>query len=94
MRDFKGRITALQIRLHNPLYGNRYRWLSTPKTATLKLQPQNENPLAIFHPNNPAKGIALAEGVGVKPYLTSQRLDLLVLGAAGGQWATSPRDFQ
>ena len=94
VRDFEGRITALQIRLHNPLYGDRYRWLSTPKTATLKLQPENENPLGVFHPNNPAKGIALAEGVGVKPYLTSQRLDLLVLGAAGGQWASSPQLFQ
>ena len=93
VRDFEGRITALQIRLHDPLYGNRYRWLST-KTATLKLQPENENPLAVFHPNNPAKGIGLAEGVGVKPYLTSQSLDLLILGAAGGQWASSPQLFQ
>ncbi len=93
VRDFEGRITALQIRLHDPEDGNRYRWLSTPKTATLKLQPQNENPLAVFHPKNTPKGIALAEGVGVKPYLTSQRLDLLVLGAAGGQWASSPQLF-
>ncbi|NET61049.1 MAG: hypothetical protein F6K47_34465, partial [Symploca sp. SIO2E6] len=36
------------------------------------------------------QGIALAEGVGVKPFLVSQRLNLFTIGAAGGQWASSP----
>ncbi|OKH35807.1 hypothetical protein NIES2101_37370 [Calothrix sp. HK-06] len=91
VRDFDGNITAFQLRLHNPEDGNRYRWLSTPDRATLKLQPEDENPLAVFHPIGDCKGIAIIEGTGPKPYFVSQRLGFLTIGAAGGQWLGSPK---
>lgn len=92
VRNFDGRITGLQVRLHNPKDGNRYRWLSTPQNATLKLQPDNENPLAVFHPpGDKPYGIALVEGTGAKPYFVSQRLNLVTIGAAGGQHLSSPK---
>ncbi|NJL78629.1 MAG: hypothetical protein HC917_06810 [Richelia sp. SM2_1_7] len=82
----------MQLRLHTPIDGNRYRWLSTPQTATLKLQPENENPLAVFHPpgGNP-EGIAIVEGTGAKPFFVAQRLNYLTIGAAGGQWLGSEK---
>jgi len=92
LRDFEGRITGLQVRLHNPQDDNRYRWLSTPRQATLKLQPEDENPLAVFHPQDgKPEGIAIVEGTGCKPFFVSQRLNLLTIGAAGGQWLGSPK---
>lgn len=91
VRDFDGNTTAFQLRLHNPEDGNRYRWLSTPDRATLKIQPEDENPLAVFHPTGECKGIAIVEGTGPKPYFVSQRLDFLTIGAAGGQWLSSPQ---
>lgn len=92
LKDFEGRITGLQVRLHQPQDGNRYRWLSTPQTATLKLQPEHENPLAVFHPPSEKPfGIAIVEGTGAKPYFVSQRLNLVTIGAAGGQHLSSPK---
>jgi Origin of replication binding protein len=91
VRDFDGQIGGLQLRLHNPSDGGRYRWLSTPDRATLKLQPEDENPLVVFHPDGEVKGIAIIEGTGAKPYFVSQRLDLLTIGAAGGQWLGSEK---
>lgn len=92
LRDFDGRITGLQIRLHNPQDGCRYKWVSTPQNATLKVQPENENPLAVFHPpGEKPYGIAIVEGTGCKPYFVSQRLNYLTIGAAGGQWLSSQK---
>ncbi|WP_026736218.1 hypothetical protein [Fischerella sp. PCC 9605] len=92
VQDFSGRIVAAQLRLHNPVDGNRYKWLSTPSTATLKVQPEDELPLAVFHPpSGKPSGIAIVEGVGAKPFWVSQKLNYLVIGAAGGQWLSSPK---
>ena len=38
--------------------------------------------------------IGICEGTGAKPFLTSQRLGIPVIGAAGGQFASSPLTFQ
>ena len=89
IRDFDGRIVALQLRLYNPGDGGRYRWVSTPEqTLALLVEDNLENPLAVFHPAKP-RGIALLEGTGAKPFLTSRRFNLLTIGAAGGQFAVS-----
>ncbi len=77
---------------------NRYRWLSG-QGQTLHLfpegcKPEGELPLAVFRPEGKPEGIALAEGTGAKPFLVSQRLNLLTIGAAGGQWASSPELFR
>ena len=92
LRDFEGRIVAIQERLHNPQDENRYRWLSTPDNATLQLYPEGENPLAVFHPpSGKPEGIAIVEGTGTKPFFVSQRMNLLVIGASGAQWLSSQK---
>ena len=91
LRDYQGRIVALQLRLHNPDDSGRYRWVSTGKqTLALDVNGSLENPLTIFKPENPT-GISIVEGTGVKPYLASNRLNSIVIGAAGGQFAGSPK---
>lgn len=90
IRDFEGRIVALQLRLYNPGDGGRYRWVSSSEqTLPLLVGESLENPLAIFHPAK-SQGVALVEGTGAKPFLTSSRFNLLTIGAAGGQFAVSP----
>jgi hypothetical protein len=95
IRNIDGLIVGCQIRLRALPTGesNRYRWLSS-QVHTLHFYPEGslkgELPLAIFKPEGESEGIALAEGTGAKPFLVSQRLNKIVIGAAGGQWASSP----
>jgi len=98
IRNSSGLIVAAQVRLRSLGSTNRYRWLSG-KGQTLHLYPEGcspkgELPLPVFRPQGLIEGIALAEGTGVKPFLVSQRLNLLTIGAAGGQWASSPQLFR
>lgn len=98
IRNAEGLIVACQIRLRTlPMTeSSRYRWLSGDR-QTLHLFPDGSNgelPLAVFKPLEKPSGIALAEGTGAKPFLVSQRLNLLTIGAAGGQWASSPNLFK
>jgi hypothetical protein len=93
-----GLIVACQVRLRALPTGenNRYRWLSG-NGQTLHLFPEGsvggELPLAVFRPEGKPQGIALVEGTGAKPFLVAQRLNLLTIGAAGGQWASSLQLF-
>jgi hypothetical protein len=100
VRGVDGLIVACQVRLRSlpTTETNRYRWLSGGG-QTLHLfpegcKPEGELPLAVFRPSGTPEGIALAEGVGAKPFLVSQRLNLFTIGAAGGQWASSPQLFK
>jgi len=101
VRNTDGLIVACQVRIRSLRNDetNRYRWLSGGNGQTLHLypegcKPEGELPLAVFHHNDKPEGIALAEGTGAKPFLAAQRLNLLVIGAAGGQWASSPQLFR
>ncbi|NER95077.1 MAG: hypothetical protein F6J86_14780 [Symploca sp. SIO1B1] len=104
VRNAEGLIVALQVRLRQIQsdWQGRYRWLSS---ATKKNQcgqsphvyPKGftpELPLSVHKPLGEPNGIALAEGVGAKPFLAAQRLNLIVIGAAGGQHASSPNRFK
>ncbi len=100
VRNADGLIVSCQVRLRALPTGesNRYRWLSS-KGQTLHLfpegcKPEGELPLGVFRPKGKPEGIALAEGTGPKPFLISERLNLLTIGAAGGQWASSPQLFK
>lgn len=101
LKSYHGFITSLQLRLRNPVNTGRYRWVNNSKDRTiLKLaipgkgfEPVLENPLAIFKPEKP-DCIWLTEGTGAKPFLTSQRLNALVVGAAGGQFLSSKNQFE
>ena len=97
--DYDGYIIGCQLRVRELGYGesNRYYWLSSGKGSDrpLKLafdglleEPTLELPLAIFKPEKPEL-IAIVEGVGAKPFLTSQRLNALTIGAAGGLFMSS-----
>lgn len=103
VRNTQGLIIALQVRLREVKSGEgRYRWLSSvtkknPSGQSPHLYRKGfdpELPLAIHKPPEEPKGIALAEGVGAKPLLASQRLGLIVVGAAGAQWAGSPSQLK
>ena len=92
VRNYDGQVVALQLRLHNPDDSGRYRWVSSDKqTLALNVEGSLENPLAVFKPLGKADGIALVEGTGAKPFLASRRLNKIVIGAAGGQFAGSPK---
>jgi hypothetical protein len=100
VRNADGLIVACQVRLRvlPTTETNRYRWLSG-NGQTLHLYPERcsgegELPLPVFRPQGKPEGTALAEGTGAKPFLVSQRLNLLTVGAAGGQWASSPHLFK
>ncbi|RCJ42548.1 hypothetical protein A6769_37280 [Nostoc punctiforme NIES-2108] len=100
VKDYDGFIVGLQLRVRNPSDGNRYRWISNKDYAVLQLaihidglEPVLENPLAIFKPEKP-ESIWIVEGTGVKPFLTSQRLNAFVIGAAGGQFIQSQNQFK
>ncbi|HEY9671316.1 MAG TPA: plasmid replication protein, CyRepA1 family [Waterburya sp.] len=95
IRNADGLIVAIQVRLRalKEDDSNRYRWLSG-NGQSLHIFPSEDSggelPLAVFRPPGEARGIALAEGVGPKPFLVAQRLNMLTIGAAGGQFASSP----
>ena len=91
LKDYDGKIVALQLRLHNPDNSGRYRWISSSaQTLALNIGDSLENPLTVFKPETPT-GIAIVEGTGPKPYLASRRLNNTIIGAAGGQFAGSPK---
>lgn len=100
VRNADGLIVACQVRLRTlpNTETSRYRWLNGGN-QTLHLYPdgckaEGELPLAVFRPEGKPEGIALAEGTGAKPFLVAQRLNLLTIGAAGGQWASSLELFR
>jgi hypothetical protein len=98
--DTEGLIVGFQIRTRNPKPGHpRYYWLTSktkkrPNGSTPHL-PSGELPLTIVKPqqsDSEAKGaIALVEGTGAKPHLLAERLGVVTIGAAGGQFAVSPK---
>lgn len=96
IRNTEGLIVACQVRIRTipTTETNRYRWLSgygqTLHLFPEECKPEGELPLAVFKPAKKPEGMALVEGTGAKPFLVSQRLNLFTIGAAGGQWASSP----
>jgi hypothetical protein len=94
-----GQIVAFQIR-NREQSQSRYRWLSSvwekgrDNGASPSL-PNGENPLTFSYPQllgvEPVlNSIGFAEGTGAKPNLTATRMGQQVIGAAGGQWLSSP----
>jgi hypothetical protein len=94
-----GEIVAFQVR-NREQSKSRYRWLSSvwekgrDNGASPSL-PNGENPLTFSYPQllgvEPVlNSIGFAEGTGAKPNLTATRMGQQVIGAAGGQWLSSP----
>jgi hypothetical protein len=94
-----GEIVAFQVRNREPSK-SRYRWLSSTwekgrDNGSAPSLPNGENPLTFSYPQllgviPVIKSIGLAEGTGAKPNLAATRMGQQVIGAAGGQWLSSP----
>jgi hypothetical protein len=95
--DVEEFLVGFQIRLRDGEI--RYLWLTSatrkrPNGATPHL-PNGELPLAVHRPEHLIeKNIAFAEGVGAKPFITAQRRGQVTIGAAGGQFASSPKTLK
>ncbi|NJR32001.1 MAG: hypothetical protein HC778_02915, partial [Chamaesiphon sp. CSU_1_12] len=94
-----GEIVAFQIR-NREQSKSRYRWLSSTwetgrDNGAAPSLPNAENPLTFSYPQllgviPVIRSIGLAEGTGAKPNLAATRVGQQVIGAAGGQWLSSP----
>lgn len=96
--DVDGLLVGFQIRLRETESG-RYRWLTSNtrkrKNGPSPNLPNGELPLAVHRPPNITRqAIALVEGTGAKPFLTAQRLRTVAVGAAGGQFSSSPETLR
>ncbi|MBD1837220.1 plasmid replication protein, CyRepA1 family [Coleofasciculus sp. FACHB-501] len=94
----KGEIVAWQQRLNDAAEG-KYRWASSatkkrPNGATSHLQ-NGELPVSVCRPSGEPsiKGVGLVEGI-LKPWVTAQLSKRVVLGAGGGNFASSPETFR
>jgi hypothetical protein len=94
-----GEIVAFQVR-NREQSKSRYRWLSSVwekgrDNGAAPSLPNGENPLTFSYPQLLGvipvnRSIGLAEGTGAKPNLAATRMGQQVIGAAGGQWLSSP----
>lgn len=97
IKDVAGCLVGFQLRLREG--DTRYLWLTSatknrPNGSTPHL-PNGELPLAIHRPPTLSRpAIALVEGVGAKPFILSQCQGVVTIGAAGGQFASSPQTLQ
>jgi hypothetical protein len=86
-RDVYGNIIGFQARLPvKPADGSRYKWGSASE-KTVRLQPYDELPITVYHPEGTPVAIGLAEGIGFKPYWLAKHHQTIGIGAAGRQWA-------
>ncbi|MEX0272428.1 hypothetical protein AB3R30_25265 [Leptolyngbyaceae cyanobacterium UHCC 1019] len=91
--DIQGRIVGCQVRSRDPQAQRKYYWQSShsqekrPTGQKPHLKGTDENPLTFIGNVENAYKIAFVEGVGAKPLITHLRLGILVIGAAGGQFA-------
>jgi hypothetical protein len=91
--DADGLIIGLQVRKRVLLDGDKQRYYFLSKDSSIRLDDQI--PLAVFYPSHQMdKRLGLVEGVGAKPFLTCERLGIPVIGAAGGNWATSEKHLK
>ena len=99
IRDINGFIVGFQIRSRKKNAKHRYPWLTSktkkrPNGPTAHLH-NGELPLAIHQPDSPkTTAIALVEGTGAKPFITSQRLELVTIGASGGLFPASAQTLE
>jgi len=101
--DYKHRIQGCQLRVKNPTEGcGKYLWLKTykfddgfdPRNEITSHIINGELPIGVYSPENPTKEyIGTSEG-HIKPNIIAHRFGCTVLGAAGGQFASSPETFK
>jgi hypothetical protein len=99
-----GEIVGFQIRNREANAKGRYRWLSSAweqgrSNGSAPNLPNGELPLTFIYPRllgayTKEREISFAEGTGAKPNLAAIKLGHQVIGAAGGQWFSSPEQLQ
>jgi hypothetical protein len=100
VKNPKGQILGWQIRKDDDETG-RFAWPTSatkkrPNGATVHLR-NGELPIACHRPATGqvlTDAIELTEGTGVKPFITAQHLSRITLGAAGGNFTSSPEIFK
>ena len=85
----EGLIIGAQVRADDSSNGNKYSWLKTKKSSHLQ---NGELPLTI-HIAEGDRNLRLAEGV-LKPYIAYCLRYQNYMGAAGGNFASSPQQFK
>jgi hypothetical protein len=91
VRDHLGRIVGAQVRFSEVTEGQgRHRWLSRDNSAYLN----GENPITCCDEaiEGPQDKIWLTDSAGMKPAIANLRLKAPVIGAAGGLYASSPKN--
>ena len=106
IKDVNGHYVAAQIKCDSD---GSYRWLKGDKNLAPQPTshlPNGELPLAVYGQATsvdvvpvrvvtPQVGIVgITEGTSFKPHLAHQRLNIPIIGAAGGNWATSASTFK
>lgn len=90
-RGLEGTFIGAQWRLSEASEGGRYRWQNLPGG---KYYPGTEElPIAVYKCDRP-HGIALIEGTGIKPMIAAKRLEMIAIGAAGGNHTSSMSQLQ
>lgn len=91
VRDHLGQIVGAQVRFSEATEGRgRHRWLSRDNSAYLN----GENPITCcdLAIEGPQDRIWLTDSAGMKPAIANLRLKAPVIGAAGGLFASSPKN--
>ncbi len=86
-RDLQGRIAGFQIR-NRTGDDPRYPWLSSADVSPVNL-PNGEIPLTYAPAIDGGNSVYFAEGL-LKPLIASELLDINLIGASGGHFASSP----
>ncbi len=95
--NVQGRIIGYQVRVDNPTSGDKYIWPASqydrPSGSSSHL-PNAELPITCCRPLDGVKlnSIGLAEGI-LKSWITAQKRGQIVIGAAGGNWVSSPQQL-
>lgn len=87
------KIVGCQVRLNYATGEGKYRWLkSSGSSSHLN---NGELPLAIIYPAEiQSKGFGFTESTGFKPFLAAKRLNQKTIGAAGGNFTSSPQQLK
>lgn len=98
IQDVEGYFVGFQIRARVSK-DRRYSWLTgrtkKRKNGPTPHLPNGELPLSVHRPGQTERdAVALVEGVGAKPFILAQKLGLVTIGAAGGQFASSPQTLR
>ena len=101
MPNEQGQLVSWQLRQdNNP--DNKYIWAASERNRenrpTSKTKEFSELPLGTWQqPNNKGSNtgiVGLTEGTGIKPYIASCMLDIPVIGASGGNFASSSKTLK